>query len=352
VRKAELLKDILALANAWKDAPAYLVIGVREQHGRALDFPGVTEHLPDHTVQQFVNERTNARVRFQVETVPYGEVQLDIVRIAAEQERPVYLLENYGRLKKFAVYVRRGSSTGEADPTEIADMARSDALTSKISTPSIAIELADPRKRLRWGTTAKVVCLELTDPPPTPPLQLEHAPLDYDPFMPSEETLIKYAKADARFAAIGFWAQNTGIVNAVNVHLDVRIAQSPGLTIASGHLRPRVPKSPVDVTPNPRNASIRVEKEQNDYIIRLELGTLQPKAEWWAAGTFILTSDLNREISARARLFADDLPNPIESVLKVEIVVGSRMYTPEDLAAVRGRVYQPGRILPPWIAIE
>ena len=30
-QKGELLKDILALANAWKDAPAYLVIGVDEQ---------------------------------------------------------------------------------------------------------------------------------------------------------------------------------------------------------------------------------------------------------------------------------------------------------------------------------
>lgn len=31
--RSELLKDVLALANAWKDSPAHLAIGVDEQCG-------------------------------------------------------------------------------------------------------------------------------------------------------------------------------------------------------------------------------------------------------------------------------------------------------------------------------
>ena len=45
--KAELLKDILAFANAFRRSDAYILIGVEEVTGARANVVGVTTHLPD-----------------------------------------------------------------------------------------------------------------------------------------------------------------------------------------------------------------------------------------------------------------------------------------------------------------
>lgn len=52
--KAKLLKDILAMANAWRDAPAHILIGVDKQLGQSPTVVGITDHIDDATIQQFV----------------------------------------------------------------------------------------------------------------------------------------------------------------------------------------------------------------------------------------------------------------------------------------------------------
>jgi predicted HTH transcriptional regulator len=53
-QKSELLKDIVGFANAWRRADAYLLIGVEQARGGRSKVVGVSEHLPDHSLQQFV----------------------------------------------------------------------------------------------------------------------------------------------------------------------------------------------------------------------------------------------------------------------------------------------------------
>ena len=69
---------------------------------------------------------TNRPVRFRYEAFGYEEKQIGVIRIE-EQPRPIYLKDDYGKLKKTEVYVRRGSSTDPtkpASPEEIADMGK------------------------------------------------------------------------------------------------------------------------------------------------------------------------------------------------------------------------------------
>jgi hypothetical protein len=49
--KAELLKDILAFANAWRRSPAYIVIGAEDVVGSRSRPVGVSRHLPDADLQ-------------------------------------------------------------------------------------------------------------------------------------------------------------------------------------------------------------------------------------------------------------------------------------------------------------
>ena len=63
-QKGELLKDILAFANSWRQTTAYILIGVKEIKGARSKIIGVTDHLDDANLHQFVNSKTQRSVEF------------------------------------------------------------------------------------------------------------------------------------------------------------------------------------------------------------------------------------------------------------------------------------------------
>src|SRR5262245_25088774 len=67
--KSELLKDILGFVNALRRSEAYILIGVEDVRGGRGNPRGIpdTDHLDDHSLQQFVNNMTNRPVRFHYE---------------------------------------------------------------------------------------------------------------------------------------------------------------------------------------------------------------------------------------------------------------------------------------------
>jgi predicted HTH transcriptional regulator len=86
--KSELLKDILGFANAWRRADAYILLGVEELQGGRSVVVGVSEHLQDHSLQQFVNNLTNRPVRFGYEAFEFEGKQVGVIRIE-QQHRPI-----------------------------------------------------------------------------------------------------------------------------------------------------------------------------------------------------------------------------------------------------------------------
>jgi hypothetical protein len=119
--KSELLKDVLAFANAWRRTDAYILIGVEESKVGRSAVHGTTIHLDDASVQQFVNSKTNRPVTFSYQIFPFEGVQVGLLHIPL-QDRPIYLKKDFGRLKQHQVYLRRGSSTAVAEPDEVAKM--------------------------------------------------------------------------------------------------------------------------------------------------------------------------------------------------------------------------------------
>ena len=123
--KSELLKDLIGFTNAWRRSEAYILIGVEEVRGDRSIVVGInkSDHLPDHSVQQFVNSLTNLPMHFQYEAFGFEDKQVGIIRVEL-QARPIYLKQDYGKLKKEKVYVRRGSSTDPSKPASIEEIAR------------------------------------------------------------------------------------------------------------------------------------------------------------------------------------------------------------------------------------
>ena len=126
--KAELLKDLLGFANAWRRSEGYILIGVEEVRGGRSNVTGIpaVDHLDDHSLQQFVNRLTNCPVRFHYEAFRFEGKHVGIIRID-QQTRPIYLKRPYGKLEKHQVYIRRGTSTDPTNPAlpeEVALMGR------------------------------------------------------------------------------------------------------------------------------------------------------------------------------------------------------------------------------------
>src|SRR5256885_9467501 len=80
-QKSELLKDILAFANAWRRTDAYILIGVEDVKGGRSNVVGVTAHFDDASIQQFVSDKTNRPVTFSYEVFPFESVLVGIFYI-------------------------------------------------------------------------------------------------------------------------------------------------------------------------------------------------------------------------------------------------------------------------------
>lgn len=133
--KSELLKDILAFANSWRRTDAFILIGVEEVRGGRSKPVGVTTHLDDASLQQFVNAKTQRAVTFSYQPGTVDGVDIGIIAIPL-QDRPFYLTKDYGRLARGVVYIRRGSSTAKATPDEIAKMG---AVAAGLGRPKLSV---------------------------------------------------------------------------------------------------------------------------------------------------------------------------------------------------------------------
>jgi predicted HTH transcriptional regulator len=123
--KAEMLKDILAIANSWRDGPGYILLGFKDNRPHPAEVVGIQESIDDSRIQQLVNSKVKPKLTFSYEEHLYEGVTVGVITIP-KQKRPFYLTHAYGKLKSNVVYVRRGSSTDEAEPPEATAMANSD----------------------------------------------------------------------------------------------------------------------------------------------------------------------------------------------------------------------------------
>ena len=126
-QKSELLKDILAFANARRSAPAFILCGVEKDDSGAMYVSGVPlNDVPDEaSIQQFVNSKTNKELPFHTYPVKCAEdryvwvVEIDVCL----SDRPYYLKNAFGKLPQYCIPIRQGSSTRLATPDDVYKMA-------------------------------------------------------------------------------------------------------------------------------------------------------------------------------------------------------------------------------------
>ena len=123
--RSKFIKDILAMANTPRSDSAYILIGVREQSGRVIGIPGITDHPDESELGRMVSSRADRTPRFTYRQVQYCGVEIGLIEIPSDQPSIVVPRVDSGVLRRNAIYVRRNTQNVEADPEDLARLFRS-----------------------------------------------------------------------------------------------------------------------------------------------------------------------------------------------------------------------------------
>jgi len=326
--KSELVKDILAFANAWKTSDAYILRGVKDNPGGRATITGVASHIDDATVQQIVNGKTNTPVAFEYHAVTIDGLPVGIIRVRANQQRPIYSQNDYGKLKAKAVYLRRGSSTAIARPEEIARMGAESARAAH--EPVLEVSLADPEKRIDHGDTVELVSQVLRERPPLSKEEKERlhemtkmytdllGPMHkMEALIPRAismaprvdlKDLIEYRKQIGLLNRIGFKVHNAGRTVVEDLRIVFEIPKTEGLVILDE--MPEKPSVYPMLRPFHRTAIDTVVRDFDGFVeITARLGKVQPNATVWSSPCYV-GSLTPMELAIDAQVFGDNISTP------------------------------------------
>lgn len=324
-QKGELIKDILAFANAWRHADAYILIGVKQNPIGRATVVGVTGHLEDANLQQLVNSKTNQPVTFSYRATRLEGNNVGVLHIPV-QDRPRFITRPFGKLSANTVYLRRGSSTAVALPDEIARMG---AAPIPQTSPVLDLLFADMTQRRLTGHTQAIhgTCLGIRDSEAIP---------DYKEPSPSIFTLPPYSiNTDfLRELAVHVWAQhlctalqfaitNSGSVVAMDVRVELTV-QSPHAVLFDEHSWPRKPK-PRDYIGGPNlpdfrmkgDDDITVQQLPDRSLVKIRTDKIQPKETKWIDSLLYLGSHASGDIVLDGKIAADNVRTPQPAQLKI-----------------------------------
>lgn len=343
-QKSELLKDILAFANAWRRTTAFILIGVQEVKGGRSNVVGVASHLNDNELQQFVNGKTNRPVHFSYSTHPIEGKSIGIIEIAP-QDRPVFLQRDFGRLKAGAVYLRRSSSTAVADPTEIARMGAADS-ESRPAIPGFEVEWADIGAQRAQG---QAIMLRSTSLHPRLRVEtflprqtgLAIMPLSFGNEESYYRELIDYVFDGFFLSPVGFVIRNTGAAAAQNAVAHCRLDKVPGVRIVDfrkrpiqpPRFRPLIPMAQAPSAARPDDPDPRIREYPTHWDLTIPLGKISPKASMWSTESIWIGSEQSLSLAFPIDIFADNLPAPQRFTLTVQLEADARPMSRADFPA-------------------
>ena len=117
--KSKFIKDIVAMANTPRSGPAYILVGVQEQSGKARNSIGVTDHPDEAMLGGIVSGKVDPAPRFTYRQIVHDGVKLGLIEIPCDQPVPIMPRGDYGVLRRGAVYIRRNTQNVEADHQDI-----------------------------------------------------------------------------------------------------------------------------------------------------------------------------------------------------------------------------------------
>jgi hypothetical protein len=346
IQKCELLKDILAFANSWRRDDAYILIGVREVRGGRSVVCGTSSHLLNRNLQQFVNSKINRPITFSYAENEFEGHKVGILAVPI-QDRPFFLMKDYGRLKAKTVYVRRGDTTDEASPDEIYKMGS--VVNRPESRPTLQLAFADLQKRSELGTEFTLDCklYNLPKPDSIPdygrqpagPFGIDlHADIsaNYDFLRDIADFVYRYGMLQP----IGFVVKNPSTVAATNVNLRFRIPSS-AVQVCSKDEMPSKPSANkfanLGIGSGFHKSGVTVSRHGDFYDVRIEIGTVQPGIDEWCTEEIFVGGPHAFDLPLEMTLSADNLRFPQVQMLTIKGVVESEDLPVRELTNIAKR---------------
>lgn len=320
--KSELLKDILAIANAWRDGTGYILLGFKDHRPHPADVVGISESIDDATLQQFVNGKVKPKLTFHYEEHLYEGKTVGVISIP-KQRRPFYLTNQFGKLKSNIVYVRRGSSTDEAEPSEVGSMALDAAGRGAMR---LDLAVLTPENAL-LPTLHKRKYLTFTQPLPDyeSPKEYSHGlfrvPSIWHDNKDFWRDLAEFARIESAVIRIQFVLLNRSETQLSHAKLEVSVEPLAGQAfemLAADDL----PKAPVSrwshlhsTMPSfsePSEAAVVVDQRGTHPVCHIRFGTLLPSEEGRSDILAIVPQGPGK-LRLRFRILAAELAAPQES---------------------------------------
>lgn len=342
-QQSELLKDILAFANSWRQGEAYIVIGVEAVTGGRHIPVGTEDHFDDAQLQQFVNYKTNRKVELSYEVHLYEGKKIGVIKIP-KQERPTYATKRFGKVDKGVVYYRLGSATAIATPEDIARMGRDSV--EGVAAPMMSLQFANHETRQELGNSIILSSIAYLKPiVPLPDIEPRNQQRNtglYSFSFPEPVPLLvnrrywrekeEYIRLTSLLKPVAFVVQNQSSTLAQNVRVQIIGSSSGSITVAS-----ELPDEPEyeNITALSRNSYLARLASQQDprtevvhhgdqWTISIHFGNVQPKSCVWAYEPFYIGSSEKEVLELEAAIYADNLPAPQNVKLIIEFKIENR----------------------------
>lgn len=344
--KSELLKDILAFANAWRRTDAFIYLGAEEVKGGRSTVVGILEHIDDAKLQQFVNSKTNRPIDFSYVSIEKDGLQVALIYIPVQQ-RPTYLLKDYGRLQRSTVYVRRGSSTDTASPDEIARMGMASIASPERAPKLSAFLVAGAHGEIiDKSITVNTANVEIPDASEFPLYGVQYrdaglgfriAPLSdmYNHDYHSEYA--NWYKTIQRFKGVHLCVKNTGssvardvkvVITIKKANADIEVCEQDDLprkpsTMTHG-LSPHMMRG---VTDRP---DILCKPTLDGWRVVSEMGKVQAMETVISRDLLCVGANKPIDILMTVEIFSDDLSHPVTEQLSLRLEVVDQKLSVSD----------------------
>jgi hypothetical protein len=340
--KSELLKDILAFANTWRRTDTYILIGVMEVKGGQNQVVGISNHLDSTSLQQFVNNKVQKPIAFSYIPYEFEGKQVGIIHIPI-QDRPFYLRQNYGKLKRNVVYLRRENSTDEAAPDEIAKMGATVTGGSFTQLPTLEFGFADLKSQRLYGHQVEITSQVLNIPDQIPDFIPTPKPFGFNtglsgfPNRNFYRDLYQFYDFNLLLKPIRLRLTNTGRVIVYNARLEICI-DANDIVILTRRDFPDRPKQRFKISDHSSfpdvekiNTGLTINHHKSTWTVSIQYGDIQPRIEDCPDQIVFMGSRKPQTLQIEAIIFADNVLNPIRLPLCIDFLIEQLPQTLDDL---------------------
>lgn len=322
--KAEMLKDILAFANAWREGTAYVLVGLKDNRPHAAEVTGITQSFDDAAVQQFVNGKLNRALTFSYEEHLLEGKTVGVFAIP-KQKRPFFLKNSFAQLKPRTVYVRQGSSTAEATIDEIAAMGLDDVERKEMR---LELNTISPENE-PIADSFELDYLQFPEKLPDYEIEREpgrggiiHIPSIWHANRDFWREYADYAKLNAASIEMKFVLINRSASQLTNAKLEIYVEPLDGqkLRMLTWDDMPDEPESQYNhlIAPripnfsNPSDANLQIDESRVTPLCQIRFGSLLPGEEG-QSDVLVLIPDGPGKFRLKYRILGAELAAPQSS---------------------------------------